>query len=286
MTLGKVERPPEENKPSEAELLAAEQTRVRELEAKLQAQEAADQARREAYEAAIGQRFAQAQQVAPRQAESAEVYQAQQELGITDEDLAENPLENIKKIAEYQARVESQKVRDGIAPVMKNLVTQSYQLQLRELSSDPFYEDVGPLVQQYFTANPDQMLVDGRVQSVYYEIVGKNLPELQQRQAARAPVEPPPTRSSKAPEIPSINTPPPGRDVAPLKPAAVGSGLTEEKEYLMNIYNKLGADLDPDEWAGIEKGQILPKNRAADWQHRGRPEDARVTNYESDDFGA
>ena len=288
MALGKVKPAEPANEPSEADKLAAEQERGRLLEQQVVAQQAADTARKEAYDQELASRYQQAQQqVAPQRSDAAEVYQAQKDLGITDEDLAEKPAESVRKIAQYQGQLESQRLREGLAPVVGNLVRQSSKLQLRELASDPYYEDVAPYVNQYFDQNPDEMLKEGRIQEVYYELAGRTRSELEKRrvdrEAAKAPPDTPAIPPVKAPPLPSINTPPAGGTIAPLEKKK-GAQLTEEESYLMNIYNRLGADLDPDEWSGIRKGQLLPKSRrAADWQAK-IPEDAHVANYESSEF--
>ena len=292
MALGKLTPQEEVAEPTPEETLAAEQEKVRQLEAKLQAQQAAEQARREEQERLLGQKFQQAQQLAPQQAQAAELYQAQAELEISDEDLlGENAAQNIRKLIDHTADKRANEKVAGIAPVVGGLVQQSYASQLQALSSHPFYEDVGPLVEQYFASNQDQLLVPGRIQSVFNEIVGANMGELQTREATRqtekAKVEPQIGHEQahsgpKAPPLPAINTSPAVRDVG-IKPPATGPSVSPEAEYLMNAFNRYGADLDANEWDGISKGKLLPKNRAADWQ-KGRPEDANVTNYESRDF--
>ena len=206
MGLGKVA--PKEGKPAEPdpnETLAQEQARVRQLEAELEARRAAEAAQKEAYESALQQRFQAAQQVAPPPDRSAEFYAAQEELSITDEDLVENGAESVRKIAEYVAEKRSRVDQEKLLPIMSGLIQQSYRLQIKELSSNPFWEDLGPIVENYFAQNPDEMMKDGRVQGVFHELVGRNLPELQKRQAAREAERgiqseaPPPKRTSYGP---------------------------------------------------------------------------------------
>jgi hypothetical protein len=237
---------------------------------------AANDARLEMMERRLAEGY-EANQNAPTAPSPSAAAEAQVELGITEEDLRNNSIESIHKIAERVAAKQNAESMQRVGAVVGNLANSTYEMELRELSSDPYYSYLESGLREYFRRNPQEYTNNpGSIQRKYNELVGENIAELQRLQAekeaaaAEGDRTAPATRgstqhSSRARVVePSINvsSPSPGAR-AKAKEAPV---LDEARQQIMDTFNAFGLNMDAEEWMEIEEGRALPKKVSSDIQ--------------------
>lgn len=264
--------------PTVAEVQAEAERKQQELEAKMQQEKAVLDAKMEALERNVGQRFAERPQtVAP-----AAATQAREELNLSDEEILANPRAAVARVADHitQQRLAEQNTRN--AEIFGNLADTAYRSQIQMLSQKEFYADLQPFIDDYFTRNPQERLTSGRPEQYYNELVGANITELNARKAQRdAEVKEAAadgderefdTRQRAA--SPNLSTPGPrGLEDASNEGNTDADLLGKDadvKQELIGIFNELGVNLSAKEWSEIEAGKVFPKKIAADWQAGGR----------------
>jgi len=278
-TLPSTEPEPEKAKePTEAEKLAAKEAEIARLNQELSSQRAATDARLQGLETALGQRFAEQRRgpAAPPAPEPSSAYAAQQELGLTDEQILSNPLESVKAIAQHIAEKQRAAFVAEVAPVLGGLVHSNYEAQVDSLKSHPYFIDLQDALRGHFEENPSDKMSPGNIRKVFNELVGANIVELQRRAAVRegerlaAAATPAPR--ARAIE-PSIRTP--ALSISPTKAEdkegfIMGDGLDGARQELMQEFNKYGVNLSDKEWQAIESGKRFPKKISSDIQVLGR----------------
>jgi hypothetical protein len=282
MALANLIKPPQEaDKAAEAAAQQAEIEKQRQ-EANLRAAEekAATQARLEQLEKQVGKGFEQRQQQ-PQAPQSSEVHQAQQQLGITDEQLETLMAEGkgalaLQAIAQQVSQNQLAEYNQQVTPVLGNLVKRGFKNEINDLRGDEHFDDLEEELRGYFDSNPQEMLVEGRVESKYYELIGKNRKMLQERAADRA--ERKRLDEQNAQEVAAMEkvSPTPTRQRAvepPIRPASPTPTKPKEKvkldpirQELVDIYSGMGYNISPEEFVGIEEGKLLPKKMSADIQ--------------------
>jgi hypothetical protein len=204
-------------------------------------------------------------------------YEAQQELGITEEDLRDNTIESIHKIAERVSAKQNAESMRHVGAVVGNLANSTYEMELKDLSSDPYYGYLESGLRDYFRRNPQEYTNNpGSIRRKYNELVGENIAELQRLAAEKEAADQgggtndaPATRgstqhSSRARVVePSINVNSPAPDRGGKKTAPV---LDEARQDIMDTFNAFGLNMDAEEWTEIEEGRALPKKVSADIQ--------------------
>jgi len=263
--------------PTVEDQLAAEKAERAQLEAKMAQEKAVLDAKMEALERNVGQRFAERPQtVAPVAAE-----QAREELNLSDEEILANPRAAVARVADHitQQRLAEQNARN--AEIFGNLADTAYKSQIQMLTGKEFYADLQPFIEEYFARNPEQRLQSGRPEQYYNELVGANINELNTRKAARdaeaaeaakSTTETTQLRQSTA--SPNLSTPSIRGHETQEKAGDTDADLlgdnADVKQELMEIFNQHGLNMTAKEWKDIESGKILPKKIASDWQAGGR----------------
>jgi hypothetical protein len=236
--------------------------------------DAANEARLEMMERRLGEGY-QANQSAPTAPDASPSYQAQQELGITDEELLANPTQSMRQIAEHVAAKMNAESMQRVGAVVGNLANTTYEMELKELSTHPYYVHLEGQLRDHFRNNPTEYTNNpGAMRRKYNELVGANLTDLQriQEEATEADISnstnaAPATRTPSRtrvvePNLP-VNSPAPGNVRGTKKEAPV---LDSARQELMDTFNAFGLNMNAEEWLEIEEGRALPKKVSADIQ--------------------
>lgn len=262
--------------PTVAEVQADAERKQAEFQAKVAQEKAVLDAKMEALERNVGQRFAERPQtVAPA------AQQAREELNLSDEEILANPKAAVARVADYitQQRLAEQNTRN--AEIFGNLADTAYRSQIQMLSQKEFYADLEPYINDYFQRNPQERLTSGRPEQYYNELVGANAGELYKRKAARdaeaaAAAEDGDERefTRQRAASPNLSTPglrgPEADDGVEDSDVELLGDHADVKAELIGIFNELGVNLSAKEWSEIEAGKVFPKKIAADWQSGGR----------------
>jgi len=243
---------------------------------------AANDARLEMMERQLAQGYndRSAAQTAPSVSPS---YEAQQELGITDDDLIAHPAENMRKIAEQVGTRLNAESMQRVGAVVGNLANSTYEMELKELSKHPYYASLEGSLRQHFRNVPQEYTNSpGSIKKKFNELIGENLTELQrlevesgaeaansEAQISGATNAAPATRSPRARAVePSINVASP----TPRSPGPTKGGkvvLDDARQDVMDTFNAFMSPEDrltPEGWLEIEEGRALPKKVSADIQ--------------------
>jgi len=257
--------------PTAEDMLAREREERRQLEQRFVAAEADARARFDMLDR--------------RQAPTMSAAQAQQELGLTAEDIAANPDKALAMLEEHITQKTEARLEKKYGGQLNALSSRAFSSDVEALKGKKYAADVVPLVDEYCRANPQEMNTPGKATEVYERIVGKNIEELQRRDASRGgSMEKNYTSSARTEE-------PPLRQAGSLRVDAAedtdaDGALTEAEEATRLSYNAYGANISKKEWAAIAGGKIYPKNRASDWQPEAiakgaaLPRMRKVTNAE------
>lgn len=234
---------------------------------------AAQNARFDQMERDVSRRFAENKQATPP---IDDMYAAQKELNISDEELLDphTAPAAIRRIAEHQATklaVEQDRKYGG---VIGNVAGDVFELKLDRMKNREFFEDLEPLIREYFEDNPQEIHVQGKVDEVYERLVGKNYEYLKGK-SKNDDVEPEGggesasaaksrfRQQSRVVDAPVRTASPSGRRDAEGKKPVV---LDERRESVRKTFEGLGVEITPEEWADIETGKKYPKRYAADIQ--------------------
>jgi hypothetical protein len=277
----------EEEPSAEAQELERLRQANAELESRLRAQRDSEvDSRLSEMERAMQEKYRAVRQ-APSAPQPEPAYQAQQELGITDEEILANPRAAIERISEHIANQRLSQMQDGVVQVLRHQVKRGFDSEMESLRNHPYYNDLAPVLREHFDANPHEMIEAGAVKRRFNELVGENLDTLTklaaEREAkrkvdeesqrlseqpgaiARNRVVEPSIRAGSAPlqSSPSQKEKETELDKDPSRAAA--------KRDLIDIFNRVrpGLDLTEEEFVAIEKGDVFPKKVAADYQVRG-----------------
>lgn len=250
----------------------------REELARRDAQIAATQARLDQMERDVSRRFAENKSSTPK---ADDMYQAQQELEISDEELLDprTAPDAIRKIAEHQARKIAAESSGKYDSVVQNMARSTFESNMDRLSRNAeFYDELEPLMREYFQDNPDEMHVAGRVEEVYERLVGKNYSVLRDmKKSTRAELEQADDdggesisrsksrfrQQSRVVDAPVRTASPSGRAKSGKKKEVV---LDDARERERQRWIGLGIEITPEEWVDIEQGRRYPKKYAADLQ--------------------
>lgn len=238
--------------------------------------QAASDARFEQMERDMERRFAANQNQGPQ---ADDMYAAQQELNIKDEELLDPQTAPaaIRRIAEHQAQklVREQDTKYG--SVIGNVASDVFDLKMDRMRSREFFDDLEPLIREYFQDNPTELHVQGKVEEVYERLVGKNYEVLKSRKtsndeldddvsstgqdvtAAKSRVR----QQSRVVDAPVRTASPSSRTRREEKKPVV---LDDAREAERKRFEGLGVELTPEEWQDIETGNKYPKKFAADIQ--------------------
>ena len=237
--------------PSAEDMLSHEREERRQLETRFAAAEADARARFDMIER---RGYAQAMPAA----------QAQEELGLTSEDIAANPEKALSMLKEHISRETEARLEKKYSGVISGLAEQVSGSQVEALRSKKYAADLIPLVEEYFQHNPQDRHIPGKATEVYERLVGKNLDALEKRESTRGAMD-------KGYSNPNRVEEPSFRSAGALRVEGGGEDdenaqLTEAEEETRKQYNAYGANISKKEWVGISSGKVFPKNRASDWQ--------------------
>jgi hypothetical protein len=261
-----IKDPPE---PSEEEKKAAEaeeQQRVADAQRQADIQSAKEKAalesRLEQVEKMASRKFEERNVAPPTQSEA---YQAQQQLGITDEQLETMISEGkgalaVQAIAEQITQNKLQAYNQEVSQVLGNVVKRGWKGEMAALKDHEYYEDLKDELHAYFDDHPEDMMKEGKVEEEFNRLVGKNLSRLRERSeereaSARAEEQrieqEHPRRRAVEPPIRTASAPPKKKEKEePLHPV---------EEELCAIYSGMGFDISPAEFKGIRDGKLLPQ---------------------------
>lgn len=277
MALGKLikadaEAEAEEAKAAEAERIAEEQQQA---VIKAAEEKASLNARLDSMEKAVERGYNNRQDTAPVQADARV---AQQQLGITDEQLEQLIAEGkgaqaVQLISQQVSQNQLAAYNEKVGAVLGNVVKRGFKQEMAELKDHPFYEDLKDELKEYFDTHPNEMIEEGAVKEEFHRLVGANLTTLQTKAGERAAAE---AAESEEESIYEKSHPTGNRRRAvepPLRPASPTPTRPKEKakldpirQELMDIYNSFGANMDEEEYMGIEEGKLLPKKMSVDIQ--------------------
>src|SRR3990172_265647 len=194
-----------------------------------------------------------------------DAYQAQQVIGLTDEQVLANPTAAIQAIADSIAQRRAAELARVQAPVLQDLAEQAFEGQLAGLKSHPYWEDLKGAMDDYFAENSSDKYVRGMAKKIFNELIGENLDELQKRTIARQLANER-EQDRTAAEARGNLSPVRQRSVEPAmrssgnapvpKPAVK---LDDAREAVMRSFNALGVGLTAEEFDGIESGKLSPK---------------------------
>jgi hypothetical protein len=264
MPLGSlIKEPPkvEEKKPSQEELLAAEQAKRQELEQQMRERDAANKARLEQMEHEMGRKFAQSRQgeAAPQ---PSEYYQAQQKLNLTDEQILANPSQTIPQLVEHIAGKHIGAYNQQVSQVLGQNVQWRVNEEFEALKSHPYYDHLKGYLKEYFEDHPQEQIQAGNIKRKFNELIGQHHDELIKKTAPEG--DPPAERSRTRAVEPAITPPSPAGKPAKEKEFVLDPDpeRAEAKREIISIYNQFGANLTEEEFNQIEEGKLLPKKRS------------------------
>ena len=245
-----------------------EQARERELQLQGQKQaaeiEAArSQAKAEAMERFLQQSFARGRSEAPPQ----EAVRAQQDLGLTEEEILADPTGSIAKLSDHirrqnEAMVEYQNRANS---VIGNLAKSNFKSEMSALGKERYAEWLAPYVEDYFRNNPEEAFKDGSVRRIYNELVGQNIEELERLHKEKAV---PPGQVNRERVIEQSTG---ASNYSPEPPRKETSALPEDEMFMLSEHNRRAPQyaMTPEEWADIRSGKKFPKKISTDIQYRG-----------------
>lgn len=240
--------------PTPEELLAQERAERQRLEAQMAAQQADTRARFDMMERRN------------YNAPATTAAQAQAELGLSAEDIAKDPEKALQMLKDHMRREAVQEIENKYAPVIEGLAAQAFSSQVEALRGKKYAQDLMPLVEEYFQANPAERYQPGKATEVYERLVGKNLDELVRRDQARTGAE----ATSKNYGTSRVEEPPIRPAGALRVEADEDTGrepqLTNYEEEAFQNWKRLGVISSRKEWVELSKGNVFPKAVAADWQ--------------------
>lgn len=218
-------------------------------------------AKAEAMERFVREGFAQGRSAPPQDA-----VRAQEDLGLSDEDILSDPTGAISKLqAQIRQRDEAMReYQERANSVIGNLAKNSFRSEMQSLSKERYSEWITPYVEDYFRKNPQEAFTDGAVRRVYHELVGQNLSELERLQSERTSVPLPRQRVVEESARFSSASEPSGEAKKQL--------LSDEDEFMrVSTNSSFGGKyaMSPEEWADIRSGKKYPKKIATDIQVRG-----------------
>jgi hypothetical protein len=234
---------------------------------------AAQNARHEQMERDVERRFAANRQQAPA---ADDMYAAQQELNIKDEELLDPATAPaaIRRIAEHQAQRIAAEQDTKYGGVIGNVASDVFELKLDRMKGREFFEDLEPLMREYFQDNPGELHQPGKVDEVYERLVGKNYEVLKGKStnddpetdytggdttAAKSRYR----QQSRVVDAPVRTASASGRAESRGKKPVV---LDDARESMRQKFEGLGVSMTPAEYADIESGKKYPKKFAADIQ--------------------
>lgn len=248
--------------------------RLRKEAADRDIQIAEQRARFDQMEKDVSRRFAENRQAAPA---TDDMYAAQQELEIKDEELLDPATAPgaIRKIAEHQAKKMVSERDQVYGGAIGNLAKSVFVVQMDRMKGREFFDDLEPLIREYFEDNPSELHVEGKIDEVYERLVGKNYEVLKakvkpntedsRRDSSLGDVAAAKTRyrqQSRVVDAPVRTASPSGR----LEPQKKEVVLDEAREAERLRFQGLGVDIPAEEWMEIETGKKYPKKYAADIQ--------------------
>lgn len=274
-----INEPAEPEGPSQEELLAQEREERSRIEQEMRERQAAYDARLEEMERGI----ARAAQPKPQMT----AQQAQQELGLSAEEIQKNPDKALKALEDHIRQAATRDIESRYAPVVQGLAQHAFQSELRSLESRKYWKQAQKDVERYFKDHPQEAMTPGRASEVYKYLVGENIEkyEAAASETREAEIEEKDRghsagRPSHAP--PAYDVPIRQRAYAPKADKANEKepSLTDQEELVRQTYNRLGANISKREWVEISKGNVFPKARGADWERGWYADDRRVTRPE------
>ena len=234
--------------------------------------QAAADARFEQMERDVSRRFAENQRNTPP---VDEMFAAQQELQIKDEELLDPSTAPgaIRRIAEHQAKRIAAEQDTRYGGVIGNVAGDVFDLKMDKMSNREYFEDLEPLIREYFQDNPRDLHVSGKIDEVYERLVGKNYEALRERHGnpvdeggEGSDVSASKSRyrqQSRVVDAPVRTASASGRIDRGGKKAVV---LDKAREETRLLFEGLGVEMSPEEWDDIETGKKYPKKFAADIQ--------------------
>jgi hypothetical protein len=266
---------------AEAEAKAAAEQREREEAiAKAAEEKAATQARLEQIEKQMEKGF-QARNAGPESPTPTEAHQAQQALGLTEEQVDQMIAEGkgaqaVQMVADQIAANRVAMLSNEFSKVMTPVLKRGHKQEINGLREHPYFDDLEEELRDHFEANPRDMLVEGKVEEKFHELVGKNITRLQtlqgEREARKA------LEAENADEVDRMEKAPATvnrrRAVEPpIRPPSTTPKKQDKKvevdpvrQELCDIYSGMGYSITPEEFDGIEKGELLPKKMSVDIQ--------------------
>jgi hypothetical protein len=256
----------------------AEIARLRQEGIERDKQIAAQNARHDQMERDVERRFAANRQNAPA---IDDMYAAQQELNIKDEELLDPQTAPavIRRIAEHQAQKIAAEQDSRYGSVIGNVAGDVFELKLDRMKGREFFEDLEPLMREYFEDNPNELHVHGKVEEVYERLVGKNYEVLKSRRPTNDDPDMDPSEDSHLTDVgqaktryrqqsrvvdaPVQTSSPSGRAGEKGKKPVV---LDQAREENRRLFEGLGVPMTPEEYVDIESGKKYPKQYAADIQ--------------------
>lgn len=238
-----------------------------ETQAKLREQELETErakAKAEAMEMFVRERFAQGRTEVVQQAPP-EARQAQEDLGMTEEEILSDPAGAIAKLSAYMRakNEEEARYRNNANNVIANLAKSNFKSELQALKNERYAEWIMPHVEDHFRRNPEEAFNEGRVRSVYNELVGQNLQQLEKLERERT--IPPPRERVIEPSVSFSPSPEPAKkDEKQILP--------EDEEFMRLEHNRRVPEhyqMTAEEWRDIRSGKKYPKKISTDIQYRG-----------------
>jgi hypothetical protein len=211
------------------------------------------------------------------------MYQAQQELQITDEQL-QDPVDGPKymrqlahKAAQQMAAAQGQQLSQVLTPIVESNIG----MQIDSLRSHRFFVDLEGPLRDHFRNNPQEQLTPNRVKELFYQWAGEHQGDLENRATERekidkerkalevnTPIDPlapqQPGHVAPAPRLRSVETP-----ITPPAPPPPVEGKQQEgpfdpmKQEIAAKFNRVKPGLfeTTEDWDRVEQGKEFPKRR-------------------------
>ena len=262
---GRVPQIVEPPKPSEAELSAKREADLREELRQKELDTARAQAKAEAMENYVKQQFEAGRVQQTSQVDKRDAQIAANDLGLTEQDILNDPTAAIAKISEHMKRRDQElyDYQERVNSVVGGLAKNTFRAEMNSLKNERFGEWLVPYVEDYFRKNPQAALNDGEVRRVYNELVGQNYSELEKLSVEKAT---PPGRER------IIEQPIRASSYSPEPPKDDKGKLPEDEMFMLGEHNRKVEEkyrMTPEEWADIRSGVKYPKKISTDIQVRG-----------------
>ena len=263
---------PEEEQKEDPSVKLREELR-QEYQQQLNSKEQEMQLRLAQMERDVERRFAQAQ---PYQGMSTqEAQQAAADLGMSKDEILADPDAALQKIYSHFTNV-IQERDQKFGQVLAGVADKTFQSEMRLLKNKdefPFYEDLKPHIEDYYSSNPREKVPGvGRSPSEVYELlVGRNWKVLDERRKQKEPTAPiaPADEVTRLPSEPE----PPTRTPAPEGPRQGRKKkveLSPEEEKVRVSYNRdENTNISPEEWIAIRDNKVLPPNKCGSLREDG-----------------